>query len=117
MNLLYRGDQELSLNMMWHSYLAATPCIIAKNLPKNAATVGHAFLNARYYDSARGQFLSEDPIFWGTLNSQALESPQSLNSYSYGNGNPITSKDPNGKNPFLIVGSGGLSRCPRFPHI
>src|SRR5215472_9952585 len=23
------------------------------------------YLNARYYDSARGQFVSEDPVFWG----------------------------------------------------
>ena len=39
--------------------------------------------------------MSEDPVFWST--KQNLENPQSLNSYSYGNGNPITNKDPNGK--------------------
>lgn len=48
------------------------------------------YLNARYYDSSRGQFLSEDPVFWGNQN---LSDPQSLNSYSYANDNPITKSD------------------------
>jgi RHS repeat-associated protein len=54
-------------------------------------------LQARYYDSARGQFLSEDPVFWGSPKDQDLGNPQSLNSYSYANGNPITKSDPTGK--------------------
>jgi RHS repeat-associated protein len=53
-----------------------------------------SFLNARYYDGTRGQFLSQDPVFW--WNSQNLTNPQSLNSYSYANGNPIGNKDPLG---------------------
>jgi len=52
-----------------------------------------SYLNARYYDGNRGQFMSQDPVFWGQQN---LENPQSLNSYSYANGNPITGKDPLG---------------------
>jgi RHS repeat-associated protein len=52
------------------------------------------YLNARYYDSARGQFITEDPIFWSS--KQNLANPQSLNSYSYANDNPITGKDPDG---------------------
>jgi RHS repeat-associated protein len=48
------------------------------------------YLNARYYDSSRGQFLSQDPVFWGKQN---LQDPQSLNSYSYAENNPITLKD------------------------
>ncbi len=55
------------------------------------------YLNARYQDSARGQFLSEDPVFLGDPKSQILEDPQSLNSYSYAEDNPITKKDPTGK--------------------
>ena len=90
MNLLYRADQEQSLNMMWHAYLAATPCIIAKKLPKKAASVGPAFLNARYYDSGRGQFLSEDPVFWEVGQTQdgksVLTNPQAMNSYGYAMG-------------------------------
>jgi RHS repeat-associated protein len=52
------------------------------------------YLNARYYDSARGQFLTQDPIFWGL--KQNIKNPQSLNSYSYANDNPIVVSDPSG---------------------
>jgi len=52
------------------------------------------YLNARYYDPARGQFISQDPVF--RSNKQNLMKPQSLNSYSYANDNPITGKDPDG---------------------
>jgi RHS repeat-associated protein len=55
-----------------------------------------AYLNARYYDSARGQFLSEDPVFLGDPSQQNLQDPQSLNVYSYAENNPVTRKDPNG---------------------
>jgi RHS repeat-associated protein len=54
-----------------------------------------SYLNARYYDPARGQFTSQDPVFWG--NRQNLVNPQSLNSYSYAEGNPLTKSDPNGQ--------------------
>jgi len=37
-----------------------------------------SYLNARYYEGTRGQFLSEDPVFWEQ--KQSLENPQSLNS-------------------------------------
>ncbi len=53
-----------------------------------------AYLNARYYDSGRGQFVSQDPVFWST--SQNLIDPQTLNSYSYASNNPINKKDPTG---------------------
>ncbi|MBY0558555.1 MAG: RHS repeat-associated core domain-containing protein [Hyphomicrobium sp.] len=60
-----------------------------------------SYLNARYYDPARGQFTSEDPVFWeiGLTKDgkHALENPQSLNSYAYGNDNPIVGKDPTGR--------------------
>src|SRR6266404_131696 len=52
------------------------------------------YLNARYYDPARGQFIAEDPVFWSS--KQNLANPQSLNSYSYANDNPISGKDPDG---------------------
>jgi RHS repeat-associated protein len=52
------------------------------------------YLNARYYDPSRGQFLTEDPTFWST--KQNLSNPQSLNSYSYADDNPISKSDPNG---------------------
>jgi RHS repeat-associated protein len=66
---------------------------------------GLSYLNARYYNSAQGQFLSEDPVFLGDPKSQVLTDPQSLNSYSYANDNPVVKSDPSGRcaGPLLIV--------------
>jgi RHS repeat-associated protein len=67
-----------------------------------------SYLNARYYEGSRGQFLSEDPTFLAIGNPNQLQQlsqpdqqkflsdPQQLNSYSYGRDNPITNKDPQG---------------------
>jgi RHS repeat-associated protein len=52
------------------------------------------YMNARYYDPNRGQFISQDPTFWSL--KMNLNDPQSLNSYSYANDNPITKSDPDG---------------------
>ncbi len=49
------------------------------------------------YNSAQGQFLSEDPVFLGDPKQQNLKDPQSLNSYSFANDNPITNEDPSGR--------------------
>lgn len=64
-----------------------------------------SYLNARYYDSKRGQFLSEDPVFWADPLSQNLMHPQGLNSYSYANDNPVTSEDPTGLLTLIIPGT------------
>jgi RHS repeat-associated protein len=56
-----------------------------------------SYLNARYYRGVRGQFLSQDPVFWST--NQNLANPQSLNSYSYAENNPVNKKDPSGLAP------------------
>ena len=64
---------------------------------------GLSYLNARYYNSAQGQFLSEDPVFLGNPLDQDLTNPQSFNSYSYANDNPITSKDPTGRSPAIAI--------------
>ena len=79
---------------MWRAYLTSNS--VAENLAKNRTSVVHASLNARYYSSAQGQFLSEDPVFLGNPSQQNLQDPQSLNSYSYANDNPIVKSDPNG---------------------
>ena len=56
---------------------------------------------SRYYDPSRGQFVSEDPVFWeiGLTNDgfRALRNPQIINAYAYSANNPITTKDPNGR--------------------
>jgi RHS repeat-associated protein len=69
---------------------------------------GLSYLNARFYDSGRGQFLSEDPAFLSLGNGGQLQQlsqqsqqkflmePQQLNSYSYSKDNPVTNKDPQG---------------------
>ncbi len=60
-----------------------------------------SYLNARYYDGQRGQFLSQDPVFWEVGMTQdgksALANPQLQNSYSYAGNNPIINKDPQGR--------------------
>jgi RHS repeat-associated protein len=52
-----------------------------------------SYLNARYYDSTRRQFLSEDPVFLSDPKGQNLRNPQSLNAYSYTDDNPIAGKE------------------------
>jgi RHS repeat-associated protein len=52
------------------------------------------YLTARYYNPSQGQFITQDPVFWSS--KQNLANPQSLNSYSYTNDNPITGTDPDG---------------------
>jgi RHS repeat-associated protein len=64
------------------------------------------YLNARYLNSQQGQFLSEDPVFLGDSSQQNLKDPQSLNSYSYSDDNPITKSDPSGRcGTVCVVGS------------
>ncbi len=119
MNIVACRDREQSLNAMWRAYLAVTVLTDPNNTEKSPAIVGHAFLNARYYDLQRGQFLSEDPMFLtigDTANTQRLTrrsqdsflaDPQQLNSYNYGRNNPITIKDSDGLFiPEALVGAG-----------
>src|SRR5882762_3552834 len=82
-----------------------TVAVGARNLFKVDAGVVHTLLQARYYDGSKGAFLSEDPVFLGDPKQQVLTDPQSLNSYSYANDNPITTSDPSGRcaGPLLIA--------------
>jgi RHS repeat-associated protein len=58
---------------------------------------GLSYLNARYYDPDRGQFLSQDPVFVNLgvdeRTEVALANPQLQNTYSYGVNNPIKNTD------------------------
>ena len=68
-----------------------------------------SYLNARYYQGSRGQFMSQDPVFllmgdprgMKEMTQQELAAiladPQVLNSYSYARNNPIVFKDSSGK--------------------
>ena len=51
--------------------------------------------NARYYNAAQGQFLSEDPQFLSA--GFNLSDPQSFNAYAYARNNPIINIDPTGQ--------------------
>jgi RHS repeat-associated protein len=62
----------------------------------NDALSGLNYMQARYQNSSRGQFISQDPVFLGDPSLQNLTDPQSLNSYSYANDNPINKSDPSG---------------------
>lgn len=67
-----------------------------------------SYLNARYYDGTRGQFISQDPVFRAIGNpseiqrltkvdlNKVLMDPQALNSYNYARNNPIRYSDPEG---------------------
>jgi RHS repeat-associated protein len=72
------------------------------------------YLQARYYEASRGQFLSQDPTFLAIGNPSNLEqlskqsqqqflmNPQQLNSYNYAKDNPIINKDPDGNFAFAV---------------
>jgi RHS repeat-associated protein len=67
-----------------------------------------SYLNARYYNPSQSQFLSQDPVFLATGDSnkvqqitqkeqnQLLADLQAGNAYSYGRDNPIVNKDASG---------------------
>ena len=106
MELVADINPECSLAAMWRAYLTSNS--VAENLAKNRTSVVRAFLNARYYDGNRGQFLSEDPVALTLGNpiqiskltqqqqTQILMDPQQLNFYSYGKDNPLRNTDPLG---------------------
>jgi len=62
---------------------------------------GLEYAKARYYHSSKGQFISQDPVFWEVGQTEdgkkVLTNPQAQNSYLYANGNPIVNKDPEGR--------------------
>ena len=70
-----------------------------------------SYLNARYYQGSRGQFMSQDPVFvnlgederTGTI----LADPQLLHSYAYSRNNPLILKDEGGELAHVIIGAGG----------
>src|SRR6266851_5189214 len=108
-----KGEED-PLSVMWRAYLNGRN--MAQSGAKSSSCVGEhiyigqfsdasglSYLNARYYNSAQGQFLSEDPVFWGQQN---LSDPQSFNAYSYAEGNPITGSDPSGNCPQCLIGAG-----------
>jgi len=82
-----------------------------------------SYLNARYYDSNRGQFMTQDPAFldigsaefetkYQRTLEQHLQNPQALDPYGYALNNPIKYTDPSGEVvPVIVWGAiiGGYS--------
>jgi RHS repeat-associated protein len=87
-------NREQSLRAMWQA-LRARHFADQQRVENDAGVVGN-LLNARYYDSTRGQLVSQDPVVWATAKQQNLQGPQSLNSFSYANDNPINVSRANG---------------------
>src|SRR5712671_202218 len=86
-----------------------TAVVGARNFAIADAGVVFALLQARYYDGSKGEFLSEDPVFLGNPKQQVLSDPQTLNSYSYGNDNPINKSDPLGLASYVWANGGGMT--------
>ena len=59
-----------------------------------------SYLNARYYEGSRGQFMSQDPVFIDLgvdrRTKALLADPQLQNAYAYSRNNPLFYKDPEG---------------------
>ena len=70
-----------------------------------------SYLNARYYKNARGQFLSQDPVFVNfgldRRMKALLADPQLQNAYAYSRNNPLIIKDNGGEFANVIIGAGG----------
>jgi hypothetical protein len=92
-------NREQSLHAMWQAFRARS--FADQQLVELDAGVVRDLLNARYYESTRGQFLSEDPSFLAVGDPNAvkqvtgqdqrtfLSDPQQMNSTSYGRAIPI----------------------------
>jgi RHS repeat-associated protein len=76
------------------------------------AATGQVDMGARLYEPVLGRFSSRDLLFGD------MTAPASMNQYSYGGDNPVTSSDPTGLcaiadcPPFTGTGKGGLSVLP-----
>ncbi len=68
------------------------------------------YLNARYYDGVKGQFVSQDPLFWN-FDQAWLADPQNQNSQAYARNNPINLSDPSGQSfkEFAQYGTGFIN--------
>jgi RHS repeat-associated protein len=67
-----------------------------------------SYLNTRYYQGSRGQFMSQDPVFWEiglTDNGRnILSDPQHANAYAYAKNNPLVHIDRNGEQSISFQG-------------
>lgn len=68
---------------------------------------GLNYMNARYYKSTIGKFMSQDPVFIDLgvdeRTIQSLFNPQLMNSYSYSRNNPLGYTDKSGEFPDSLI--------------
>ena len=69
------------------------------------------YMQARYYDSATGRFLSVDPV------SPNGSNPSKFNRYDYANNNPIANIDPDGRDILVIAGGRNTGSLNVFGHV
>jgi RHS repeat-associated protein len=67
---------------------------------ERSATTGFDYAQNRTYDSRQGRFTQVDPVGMGDV---SLDSPQSLNLYSYCQNDPINYRDPSGLGFFSFL--------------
>jgi len=67
------------------------------------SSTGLDYANNRYYSSAYGRFMTDDP----SSNNWDPANPQSWNTYAYVNGDPINSNDPSGLDVNIPTSGGG----------
>jgi RHS repeat-associated protein len=112
-NVTTDGDGEVTQTLDYYPY--GSQRIASGSFSEQRRFIGEeydpdtafSYLNARYYEGSRGQFMSQDPLFvnlgMDKRAKQVLIDPQQLNSYGYARGNPITLKDPSGELAFLAI--------------
>lgn len=62
------------------------------------------YLNNRYLQNTRGQFISQDPMF-RVIPTQLLVDPQQANAYNYARNNPVNLSDPSGLLTVVVPGT------------
>src|SRR3989338_10541462 len=73
---------------------------------------GLNYLNARYYNSNIGRFISQDPLAIESLQTTdakkfvaIISNPQNWNTYSYALNNPLVAVDPTGLYTIIVPGT------------
>jgi RHS repeat-associated protein len=102
-DIISNASSTMENQFAYHAFGKARIKNTSANLNEQRQYIGQEYdqttdLNyhhARYYNSTRGQFLSEDPAFTSEP-ARFLSDPQQMNAYSYARNNPIALKDPAG---------------------
>ncbi|WP_334392929.1 SpvB/TcaC N-terminal domain-containing protein [Bradyrhizobium sp. AZCC 2262] len=131
-DIVSNASSTMENQFAYHAYGKARIKKTSANLSEQRQYIGQEYdqgsdLNYhhdRYYNSTRGQFLSEEPIYLSlgdsdkvkTLSQEDqqiyLRDPQQLNSYSYARNNPGALKDPSGRQAVAVAALGAPGLAP-----